>query len=95
MKIKEFILDNETMVKNWLVENFIIDEDDIKDIVFVDGAFEDNKEDIIETDEICSVKDSGCDFSFKRKFVKDKYEDGSEEELVINGKKVYVLIYNM
>jgi hypothetical protein len=95
MKIKEFILKNEVVVKNWLVENNIVDEDDIDDIEFVDGAFENNKEEIIETDEICSVDDYGCDFSFKRKFVKDKYGDGSEKELIIDGKKVYVLIYNI
>ena len=95
MKIKEFILKNEVVVKNWLVDNNIIDEDDFEDLEFVDGAFEDNKGDIIESDEICSVEDYGCDFSFKRKFVKDKYGDGSEKELIINDKKIYVLIYNM
>lgn len=95
MKVKEFILENEVVVKNWLIDNNIIDEDDIDDIEFVDGAFEDSKGEIIESDEICGVEDVGCDFSFKRKFVKDKYGDGSEEELVINDKKIYVLIYNM
>jgi hypothetical protein len=95
MKIKEFILENEVVVKNWLVDNNIIDEDDFEDLEFVEGAFEDNKGNIIESDEICSVEDYGCDFSFKRKFVKDKYGDGSEKELIINDKKIYVLIYNM
>ena len=95
MKIKEFILENEVVVKNWLVDNNIIDEDDFEDLEFVEGAFEDNKGDIIESDKICSVEDYGCDFSFKRKFVKDKYGDGSEKELIINDKKIYILIYNM
>jgi hypothetical protein len=95
MKIKEFILKNEVVVKNWLVDNNIIDEDDFDDLEFVEGSFEDSKGDIIESDEICSVEDYGCDFSFKRKFVKDKYGDGSEKELIINDKKVYVLVYNM
>ena len=95
MKVKEFILENEVVVKNWLIEENIIDEDDIDDIEFVDGAFEDSKGEIIESDEICGVEDYGVDFSFKRKFVKDKYGDSSEEELVINDKKIYVLIYNI
>jgi hypothetical protein len=95
MKIKEFILKNEVVVKNWLVDNNIIDEDDFDDLEFVEGSFEDSKGDIIESDEICSVEDYGCDFSFKRKFVKDKYKDSSEKELIINDKKIYVLVYNM
>jgi hypothetical protein len=94
-KIKEFILENEVEVKNWLIDNNIIDEDDIDDVEFVDGAFENSKGDIIESDEICSVEDVGCDFSFKRKFVKDKYGDSSELEMKIKDKIVYVLYYNM
>jgi len=93
-KIKEFILENEVEVKNWLIEENIIDEDDVDDVEFVDGAFE-IKGDIIESDEICSVEDVGCDFSFKRKFVKDKYGDSSELEIKIKDKIVYVLYYNM
>jgi hypothetical protein len=99
MKIKEFILENESEFINWIIDRGCVDEDDIEDIEFEDGAYEDgdgDDYDIIETDEICCVVGYGVDFSFKRKFVSDKYFDDSEEdELIINGKKVYVLIYNM
>lgn len=95
MKIKEFILENEIVVKNWLIENNVIDEDDIDDVEFVEGGYFNNKEELIETDEVCSVEAYGCDFSFKRKFVKDIYGDSSERELIINNKKVYVLFYNI
>jgi hypothetical protein len=95
MKIKEFIEENEVVVKNWLVENNVIDEDDVDDIEFGSGGFEDDKGDIIESEEICGVVDYGIDFSFKRKFVKDKYGDSCEEKLVINNKNIYVLIYNI
>jgi hypothetical protein len=96
MKIKEFILENESEFKSWLIDNDYVDEDDVDDIEFEDGGYEDDEFDIIETDEICSVVDYGIDFSFDRKFVEDKYgEDCDEDELIINGKKVYVLIYNM
>ena len=95
MKIKEFILKNEVVVKSWLIENNIIDEDDIDDIEFSVGSFEDKNGEIIESDEIVGIEDVGCDFSFKRKFVKDKYGDSSELKIKINDKIVYVLYYNM
>jgi hypothetical protein len=95
IKIKEFILENEVVVKSWLIENNIVDEDDIDDIEFVMGSFEDKNGEIIESDEIVGIEDIGCDFSFKRKFVKDKYGDSSEKKIKINNKIVYVLCYNM
>ena len=100
MKIKEFILENESEFINWLIDNDYVDENDIDDIEFEDGCYEEGVGGglikVIETDEICSVVDYGIDFSFDRKYVSDKYNcDASEDELIINGKKVYVLVYNM
>jgi hypothetical protein len=94
-KIKEFILENEVVVKSWLIENNIVDKDDIDDIEFNVGSFEDKNGEIIESDEIVGIEDIGCDFSFKRKFVKDKYGDSSELKIKINNKIVYVLCYNI
>jgi hypothetical protein len=95
IKIKEFILENEVVVKSWLIENNIVDKDDINDIKFSVGSFEDKNGEIIESDEIVGIEDIGCDFSFKRKFVKDKYGDSSELKIKINNKIVYVLCYNI
>jgi hypothetical protein len=90
MKIKEFILKNEVVVKNWLVDKNIVDEDDAKDLEFVDGDY--SYEGLSNAKEICSVKDYGVDFSFERKFVEATYEEDINYALIIDGKKVYVLI---
>ena len=93
MKIKEFILENEVEVKNWLIDEF--DEDEFEEIKFVDGAYFNDKNELIETDEICNIEGFGCDFSFNRKFVKSEYEDNREDKIIINNKKVYILLYNI
>jgi hypothetical protein len=100
MKIKEFILENKSEFINWIIDKDYVDEDDIKDIKFEDGCYEEGVGrdliKIVETDEICCVVDYGVDFSFDRKFVSNVYNnDAEEDELIINGKKVYVLIYNI
>jgi hypothetical protein len=91
MKIKEFILKNEVVVKNWLVENGIVNEDD--NINYHDGNYEDEYGEDHVTDEVCSIYNIGCDFSFDKKYLNIEYGDCDCLELNINGKALYAIVY--
>jgi hypothetical protein len=96
--IIEFLEDNKNELFERMIEvNYFDDEDEddtVDKIRLLKGYYINSKDELIETDEVCSVVD-GFDISFKRKYVKDIYGDANEVEIEINNKKLYCLLYNV
>ena len=89
VKVIDFVKLNEVEIKNKLIElDFFIDEEDVKEVEFVEN---------VDDDEICGGEDFGFDFSFKKsKFICCYLEENygmtvydSKEELVENFKDMF------
>ena len=92
--ILSFLKSNEQELRSKLAKKFRYDEDDIEDMNEFGleiGGDEDGNDD----KEIAGFGEYGLDFSFNPKKVKDTYGDASNFKLVIAGKPVYGISYNM
>lgn len=92
--ILSFLKNNKTELIQVLAKKYGWDEDDIEDQSEYEigpGADIDGNED----PEIAGLGESGLDFSFNRKKVKDEYGDASEFIIKVGGKKIYGLAYDM
>jgi len=86
VKVIEFVKLNEVEIKNKLIElNFFIDEEDVKEVEFVENE---------NDDEICGGEDCGFDFSFKKSKLKEWVEDDNIIKLNINNKVLYCCYYD-
>jgi hypothetical protein len=94
LDIMSFLNSNKTELINKLAQHFSWDDDDIEEMSeeeIVSGADENGNED----EEIVGLGLTGLDFSFKPEKVRDTYGDASNFKLVIAGKPVYGIVYNM
>jgi hypothetical protein len=94
LDIMSFLNSNKTELINKLAQHFSWDVDDIEEMSeeeIVSGADENGNED----EEIVGLGLTGLDFSFKPEKVRDTYGDASNFKLVIAGKPVYGIVYNM
>ena len=92
--ILSFLESNKQELLNKLATKFEYDEDDIESMSEYEigpGADADGNEDA----EIAGLGEAGLDFSFNPKKVKDTYGDASNFKLVIAGKPIYGISYNM
>jgi len=86
VKVIDFVKLNEVEIKNKLIElDFFIDEEDVKEVEFVEN---------VDDDEICGGEDCGFDFSFKKSKLKEWVEDDNIIELNINNKVLYCCYYD-
>jgi hypothetical protein len=92
--ILSFLKSNKQELLNKLTKKFEWDEDDIEmmsEYEIEPGADADGNEDA----EIAGLGEAGLDFSFNPKKVKDTYGDASNFKLIIAGKPIYGISYNM
>jgi hypothetical protein len=92
--ILSFLKSNKQELLSKLTEKFEWDEDDAEMIGEYEieiGADADGNEDA----EIAGLGEAGLDFSFNPNKVKDTYGDASNFKLVIAGKPIYGISYNM
>ena len=92
--ILSFLKSNKQELLDKLAEKYNYDEDDIEmmgEYEIGPGADADGNEDA----EIAGLGEAGLDFSFNPKKVKDTYGDASNFKLVIAGKPIYGIAYNM
>lgn len=92
--ILSFLKANKQELLSKIAKKFGFDEDDMEDLnseEIVTGDNADGEEDI----EIAGLGEAGLDFSFNPKKVKDTYGDASNFKLIIAGKPVYGISYNM
>ena len=92
--ILSFLKANKQELLSKIAKEFRFDEDDMEDLnsqEIVIGGNADGEEDI----EIAGLGEMGLDFSFNPKKVKDTYGDASNFKLVIAGKPIYGISYNM
>jgi len=92
--ILSFLESNKQELLSKLAKKFEYDEDDMEmmnDEEIGPGADADGNEDV----EIAGLGEAGLDFSFNPKKVKDTYGDASNFKLIIAGKPVYGISYNM
>ena len=92
--ILSFLKSNKQELLDKLATKFEYDEDDIEfmsEYEIGPGAGVDGNEDA----EIAGLGEAGLDFSFNPKKVKDTYGDASNFKLVIAGKPIYGIAYNM
>jgi hypothetical protein len=92
--ILSFLKSNKQELLNKLTKKFEWDEDDIEmmsEYEIGPGADANGNEDI----EIAGLGEAGLDFSFNPKKVKDTYGDASNFKLIIAGKPIYGISYNM
>jgi len=94
LDIISFLKSNKQELLDKLAKRFEWDEDDMEMMSEYEigiGAGADGNED----EEIAGLGEAGLDFSFNPKKVKDTYGDASNFKLVIAGKPVYGISYNM
>jgi len=92
--ILSFLKSNKQELLNKLSTKFGFDEDDMEMMSEYEieiGGDADGNEDV----EIAGLGEAGLDFSFNPKKVKDTYGDASNFKLVIAGKPIYGISYNM
>ena len=92
--ILSFLKSNKQELLDKLAEKYNYDEDDIEmmgEYEIGPGADADGNKDV----EIAGLGEAGLDFSFNPKKVKDTYGDASNFKLVIAGKPIYGIAYNM
>jgi hypothetical protein len=92
--ILSFLKSNKQELLDKLAEKYNYDEDDIEmmgEYEIGPGADADGNEDA----EIAGLGEAGLDFSFNPKKVKDTYGDASNFKLVIAGKPIYGIAYNI
>ena len=92
--ILSFLKSNKQELLSKLTEKFKYDEDDMEMMSKYEigpGADADGNEDA----EIAGLGEAGLDFSFNPKKVKDTYGDAFNFKLVIAGKPIYGISYNM
>ena len=92
--ILSFLKSNKQELLSKLTEKFKYDEDDMEmmsEYEIEPGADADGNEDA----EIAGLGEAGLDFSFNPKKVKDTYGDAFNFKLVIAGKPIYGISYNM
>jgi hypothetical protein len=92
--ILSFLKSNKQELLSKLATKFKYDEDDMEMMSEYEieiGADADGNEDV----EIAGLGEAGLDFSFNSKKVKDTYGDASNFKLVIAGKPIYGISYNM
>jgi len=92
--ILSFLKLNKQELLSKLTKKFEWDEDDVEMMSEYEieiGADADGNEDV----EIAGLGEAGLDFSFNSKKVKDTYGDASNFKLVIAGKPIYGISYNM
>jgi Tat protein secretion system quality control protein TatD with DNase activity len=92
--ILSFLKSNKQELLSKLATKFKWDEDDIeimnKSEIGIGADVNGN-----EDEEIVGLGEAGLDFSFNPKKVKDTYGDASNFKLIIAGKPVYGISYNM
>ena len=92
--ILSFLKSNKQELLSKLATKFKYDEDDMEMMSEYEieiGADADGNEDA----EIAGLGEAGLDFSFNPNKVKDTYGDASNFKLVIAGKPIYGISYNM
>jgi len=92
--ILSFLKANKQELLSKIAKEFRFDEDDMEDLnseEIVTGGNADGEEDI----EIAGLGEMGLDFSFNPSKVKDIYGDADNFKLIIAGKPVYGISYNM
>ena len=92
--ILSFLESNKSELFDKLAKKFDWDEDDIEFMSEEElgiGADADGNEDV----EIAGLGEAGLDFSFNPKKVEDTYGDASNFKLIIAGKPIYGISYNM
>jgi len=92
--ILSFLKANKQELLSKIAKEFRFDEDDMEDLnseEIVIGGNADGEEDI----EIAGLGEVGLDFSFNPKKVKDVYGDADNFKLIIAGKPVYGISYNV
>ena len=92
--ILSFLKSNKQELLSKLTKKFEWDEDDMEMMSEYEieiGADADGNKDA----EIAGLGEAGLDFSFNPKKVKDTYGDASNFKLIIAGKPVYGISYNM
>jgi Tat protein secretion system quality control protein TatD with DNase activity len=92
--ILSFLESNKLELLDKLAKKFEWDEDDKETMEEEElgiGADADGNEDT----EIAGLGEAGLDFSFNPKKVKDTYGDASNFKLIIAGKPIYGIAYNM
>ena len=92
--ILSFLKSNKQELLDKLTKKYNFDEDDLEEYSeneIVIGGNEDGDLD----PEIAGFSDMGLDFSFNPSKVKDKYGDASNFKLVIAGKPIYAIAYDL